>query len=196
MIKKCYEALSKYAVLYLFLPWFCSVSEGLVNWIYKALSEIAPSIFASYNQVTQKEEYEALAALLSLIAVFIAVFAINFLCAIYDNERYEELVKATDGLYRLPRVLPAYLKTTLLRDVAAPVLPHLLALSLSLVQYPERMEGFIAFYFAPQRELLAAFGFASALLFSLLVAVAARLLAAPIALKRYRGLWMTSFEEE
>ncbi len=193
--KSFYAELSKYALVYLLFPWLFSVCRGIVNWVYNALAEIAPSLFAVYNQVTEKELYQALSTRLSLIAVFCAVAIINFLCAIYDNERYERLVTETDGLYKIPSVLPSYLKGVLACDICAPLLPQLLAQAVALVSFPKKAEKFAEFYFEPQRLLTASFGFAQGFLLLALAAVLARLAATPFALKRYRGLWLTGFED-
>lgn len=162
---------------------------------YELLSRFLPELFPDYNPIQHEVEYEALMLLLSAVAALIAVFATNYILGVFDNTRYEDTVSATDGLYRIFEELPSFIRRTVIGDLIASLVPQALFLLLASQTFPKQLSDFTDFYFAPHTALIGKFGALLSYFIIFAVAFFGRLISAPHALSRYRGLWMTSFVE-
>ena len=141
----------------------------------------------------EKEKYLEFTKAFSIFAAFVTVFLLNFIMAINENARYERVVKRTDALYKIREELPRYLPDVIPADAIASSVPHLLFLALSLVKYPERLLGAAQSFLSIHVILADSLGFFLSAFLVATVALAARILAAPFALRKYRGAWLTSF---
>lgn len=193
MFGKYFGAPIKSMVTYLFLPLIFFIAFGITDVGYVYLSEIFPSVFPEYSQVLEKELYEALQTRLQVFSVLLSVFFIHLFCAVYDNFRYESVIKKTDGFYKIKDQLLPYLKSTAIQDALSCALSPLLLLSVSTVSFPEKFLKYFGSFFYPHILMLSNFGFLISYLMIIFAAVIARLIAAPLALDRFRGLWLTSF---
>lgn len=191
--KKYFSPLLSYFTVYLFLPLVFFVVYGIVDTVYFELSDYFPELFVSYNQVTEKEDYEILQNKIRVATVLISVFLSAFFTAIYNNSRYEETVRLTDGLFKIPEELPRYLGRTLPSDLVCAFLPAIPFLALSLINYSEKFFKYFAGYLRPHLFIIDATGIIPAYLLIVLSSFAARLAAAPLALRRHRSLWLASF---
>ena len=98
------------------------VAEELCLGIYRQLSGINPSLFPVPHPITDKEAYLLLTRRLGVFAAAPAIFAVTYFSEPYANERYEYIIKKTDGMYFIrdgarlyfPRYAPADLAATLI----------------------------------------------------------------------------------
>lgn len=193
MYEKYFSPLVKYSVAYLFMPLFYYLGSALVTVVYALLSDIAPSLFPVYNQVLEKESYLAFRRVMDVVSAFVTVFLVNYIIAINDNSRYERVVTRTDALYRVPDELPRYLRDTLPSDAIASLVPQLVFLAFSAINFHEKFESFTHGYLSMHITLLDSMGFFVSFILIAITAFVSRVAAAPAALRKYRGAWLTSF---
>lgn len=193
MFDRYFSPLLKYAAAYLFMPLFYNVGKAVLTVIYSLLSDIAPSVFPIYNQVLQKEEYLELQRITGLVCAFVVIFILNYIMVLHDNSRYERAVARTDALYKVRDELSKYIKDTVASDAIAAAAPQIIFLSLSLIAFPERLARFFGSYLLMHINLIESLGFFASFFLITLAAFSARVAAAPHALLKYRGAWLTSF---
>ena len=192
-MKRYFESLVRYSIVYLFLPLIFSVALALCEVVYFALSELFPAIFPVYNKVLEKESYEALAKFMSNFAVLLSVFAASFFSSIYNNGNYEHVIRKTDGLYKIKNELPQYLQRIAPGEIISAAVPPVIFTVLSVINYPEKFFSKIQAFLRPHLILVESFGAVGAYFLLLFTALLASLAAAPLALRRYRALWLSSF---
>ena len=195
MYRKYFSGPLKYFIVYLFLPLVFFIAKAFVDVIYEALLEIAPKLIPEYSQVLEKEKYEAFVRVMNGIAALLAVFAISLATGIFDNARYEDVITETDGLYKIPEKLPAYFKRHIPSDIISAALPQMLFIPLTVPTYSKKFLDYFGFLIEPHLRLTDLFGGVGTYFMIFFVAILARCLAAPLALRRHRALWLTSFVE-
>lgn len=191
--RKYFRNAVRYFLVYLFLPLVFFLTTVLVDIVYAALFEIAPSVIPSYDRVLEKEEYLAFTRIMMAISALLAVFFVSFVTGIYDNARYEDVITKTDGLFKIKDELPSYFKRTVASDLIAISLSPALFIPLTVPSYPKKFLEYFGSYLAPHLRLAEVFAPLGAYFMIFAVAFVARLLAMPKALDRYRALWLTSF---
>ena len=193
MYKKYFSQLVTYTVVYLFMPIVFYVMIAPVTLLYDFLHDTWPTIFPVYNQVLEKEAYESFTKIFYIAIALIAIFAVNFILSINSNDKYERVIKRTDALFKIPEELPVFLKETALGELIASVFPHAVFLALCLFKYPERLSGYAENFLAYHIIFVDKLGFILSFILIAFVAFSARITAAPFALRKYRGTWLTSF---
>ncbi len=199
LYKKYLWTSAKYLIPYLFMPLIFSVGQNFVIALYNALSESLPQIFKEYNQVLDKEAYLSHIMRCRTFTLFSAAFIMSFAAAIFDNGRYERTVKKTDGYFKIPEELPSYVKSTIFEDLAASLTVPLPFFLLSLIKFPETAKAaarLFSSYFSPHIFLTESYGLVLGYLLIVSSAIIAKLIAAPMALRRHRSLWLTSFVDD
>ena len=193
MYRKIFSNPVRYAIVYLFLPLVFFAASAFVNILYSALLEIAPNIIPEYNKVLEKEKYEAFLRVMNGISSLLSVFLISLITGVYDNARYEFVITKTDGLFKIPDEIAPYFKRNFPSDLIAVTLPGIPFVLLTLPEYSKKFLDYFGGYLAPHFALTEVFGTVGAYFAILSVALIARIIAMPMALRRYRSLWLTSF---
>jgi hypothetical protein len=191
--RKYFRNATRYFLVYLFLPLFFFLATALLDIVYSALLEIMPKLVPSYDRVLEKEEYQAFARTMSAIAALLAAFFASFFTGIYDNARYEDVITKTDGLYKVKDELPSYFRRTLPSDLIAVSIAPSVFVPLTVPVYSKTALEYFGPLIAPHLSLAAVFSPLGTYFMIFSVTLAARLLAMPKALDRYRSLWLTSF---
>ena len=182
------------------LRYFCFYTPSfivfmLINDVMRELlCEAFPRLFPTYNPVTQKELFLSASQNTALVTAFICVFLATYAAVCFDSIRYERVISRTDGFYRIKSALPNYLYDFIGADVVSSALSPLPLLLLTLFSFPESItkqtDKLLALTGAFTEKFGIAIGFFVLFLFSL----ASRLIIAPIALRRFRGMWLADIE--
>lgn len=193
MYKKYFSPLAIYAIVYLFMPLVFYVMIAPANLFYDFLHTNWPGTFPVYSPVLEKEAYENFTRAFYIAVALVGIFTVNFILSINNNDKYERVIKRTDALFKIPEELPHFLSETVLGELLASFVPHILFLLLCLPKYPERLTGYINDYLSYHVYFADGPGIVLSILIIALTAFAARIIASPFALKKYRGAWLTSF---
>ncbi len=193
MYKKYFSPLVIYTLVYLFMPLVFYVMIAPMTLLYDFLHDAFPATFPIYSAVTEKEAYENFTKVFYIVVALVGIFAVNFILSINNNDKYERVIKRTDALFKIPDELPRFLRETLLGELIAAFVPHVFFLLLCLPKYPERLVGYVQDYLSYHVIFIDKTGIILSVFVIALVAFAARIAAAPFALRKYRGAWLTSF---
>lgn len=165
------------------------------------LCEWLPETFTVYNPVTDREAYDRVEGILALAAATLSLYTVTHLAVVYDNERYEYTISATDGFYTLRDGLALYFPRYILPDILAATLIPCLPLGLTFITLPEdaprwleRILDSVLDLIIIQESFINAFGFSLGIILLLLLSIAFRAPAAYFAVKRFRGVWLSDIE--
>ena len=168
-----------------------------VDGIYELLFKLMPNAFPLYNSVLQESEYEKLRSILDLTALCVTVLFTVYLSLRYDNPREERVIARTDGLFKVGKQLPVYVKENLPEDtVCCAVICA--AFTVPFIFIPQKfleMNNILSamlnlFYVISDRFGLTVFGI---ILLSLLLI--AHVVCAVPALCYWRAKWLSGFGE-
>jgi hypothetical protein len=151
-----------------------------------------------YNAVTEREAYEGQMRAIALAAGILTVPILTLICVVYDNERYEYIISKTDGFYRIKDGARIYRQEYAIADTIASFTAPLPIALLSLIPFPAEpgrriaqaeklLDSFLSLVNAFSDSLGLAFG----IILILLISLAARIPAAYLGLRRWRGLWLS-----
>ena len=155
--------------------------------------ELAPNIVPQYNQVLEKEEYEAFSKFMSMLASLLAVFSLSFTTGVFDNARYEDVITKTDGLFKMRDELVPYFKYSLPQDLIASAIPQAFFIPLTIINYSKKFLKYFGGYLAPHIHLASFFTPVGTYFAIFSAAILGRIAAMPLCLSRSRALWLTSF---
>ena len=193
MYRKYFRSCVNYFLVYLFLPLIFFAASALTDIAYRMLVEIAPNLMPQYDRVLEKEQYEAFRRVMNAISALIAVFSISFLTGIYDNSRYEDVISRTDGLFKIRDEFSGYFKKYLPTDIIAAALPQIFFIPLTLPSYSKMFLDYLGGFLAPHLYLTELFSPILTYVAIFAAAIVGRLIAMPVALSRFRAMWLTSF---
>ena len=125
-----------------------SVFEELCLGIYRHLSGINPSLFLPVpHPITDKEEYLLLMRRLGVFAAVPTIFSVTYFSEPFANERYEYIVKKTDGMYFIRDGARLYFPRYALADLAATlIIPSALIAIISFVPIARESETLLAVF--------------------------------------------------
>ena len=202
-MKKYAHSILRYFTIYALGFSVLYILRLLADVIYGILSDSMPSVFPSYNALTDKAETLALEATISLICAVITVFAVTFLAVKYDNGRFEFVISKTDGFYTIREGCAIYAKNYLSADVVSAVLVPVPFFLMTLVELPDgnvkalRILGdIIGTIAAPTLAFSDKLGFGFGLLAAASVSLLSRIPAVYAGLKRWRGLWLSDVDRQ
>ena len=187
------------AVLYLLLYLLAAVpfllAGYLVNGVFALLCEELPEVFRSASFTKDPEGYRLQVQVIAALTASIALFVLNVISGKLDNKRQEYVISMTDGRYTLPEGLRLYLKSFLLSDVIAAVIPPMLiAVPAALV--PEWLLDYgLRFPMWMNVELNAAFDPITGAAVLILLSVLMRLFSVPTVLSGWRAEWLAASGE-
>ena len=167
------------------------LSSYLTRGVFMLLCEELPEIFSSKSEIADPDGYRVQSGVMLLFDLFLSLLPINYLSLRLDNKRYERIISLTDGRYTMKRGLSVYLSEFALSDALVPlVLVPLVSLPLlpiprgtllfDIVELPLRL-GYLS---------LDRFGIVKGLFVLYAVTVLTRLVAATLALNRWRAAWL------
>ena len=197
-MKKYAHSILRYFLIYAlgFVPFY--IVRVLSEVIYNALSDKIPSIFPSYNALTQKAQYLSLEATLALICAIVTVFILTVLALTYDNERYEFIISRTDGLYTLKNGAKIYLDRYLYADAVCATLVPIPFFIMTKITFPEdsvkalRILGdALTTLTSPTEAFISKLGLGFGIATAILASIFSRIPAAYMGLRRWRGLWLS-----
>ncbi len=159
------------------------------------------SRFPVYSPVTDNEKYTEFENNLSLCASCVVFSIFSVISTVFDNERYEYLIKETDGLYTIKNGIRIYSKRYAAADIAESLIAILPLFLMTLIKFPktnirfllaceEWLTGFLICPLSFINNFGLVFGYAIAAA----VILTAKIPSTIIGLRRWRGLWLSDIE--
>lgn len=141
-----YALLHKLAV-FIFACLVFSVAKEFCLGIYKELSSVDPTAFPAYHPITNKEEYLLLTQRISVFASIPAIFLVAFFAEPFANERFEYIIKRTDGMYFIRDGARIYFPRYYLADiVSALLIPSLAVVAVTFIPRLKETEAVFALF--------------------------------------------------
>lgn len=200
-MKKYAHSLLRYFVIYAlgFIPFY--IVSVLSNVLYGILSDKLPSLFPSYNALTDKAQYVSLEATLALLCAVITVFITTAFAVKYDNERYEFIIDETDGFYTLRDGGKIYAKSYLYADAVCALCVPIVFFILTYVTFPEDsvralriLEDVLVTVASPTNAFSNKLGLELGVATAVFTSLLSRIPAGYMGLKRWRGLWLSDID--
>ena len=155
------------------------------------LRNFFPSLFPTFNPIFEKEAYIASYATIEIIAAVIAILLSTVVAIRFDNERYEGVIKKTDGFYTIKSALPIYFSDFWKADLISAVLVPIPFIILAAIKFPEKIVDWINIFVISTQAFTNEFGFVLGSLIIILASIIFRIPAAVSGLFRWRGLWLS-----
>ena len=200
-MKKYVHSILRYFTLYAFGFALLFVLGALIQSVYASLSDTVPTVFPSYNPITQKAELTSLEATLSLISATVTVFILTFITVKYDNERFSFMISETDGFYTLREGGKIYLQSYLYADLVSSVCVPLPFLLMTQISFPEDsvksvkvFENILETILSTTSAFVDKLGFFGGALAAIAVSILSRFPAGYSGLKRWRGMWLSDVD--
>ena len=182
-----------------FLLFFIAVSFMRV--IYSELHMRFGDRFPTYSPVTDKEKYTEFENNLALCASGAVFFILSLISTVFDNERYEYMIKITDGLYTIKNGVPIYAKRYTAADTLASLTAILPLFLMTLISFPKTnikfilaLEEWLTGFLVCPLSFVNKFGLIFGYALSAAIIFAAKIPSAIIGLRRWRGLWLSDIE--
>ena len=186
-----YAFLHKLAV-FVFACLVFFVAEEFCLGIYRELSAANPAVFPAYHPITNKEEYLLLTQRLSVFAAIPSIFLVAFFAEPFANERFEYIIKKTDGMYFIRDGARIYFRRYIIADaLSALLIPSLAVVAVTFIPRLKETEGLFALFnmcdsaASELGPILAVLLISAIFLFSILVGGLR-------ALAVWRGRWLSS----
>ena len=106
--------------------------------VYNLLHSFFAEAFPLYNPINEKADYEKHDAVMSIITLSLSLVLTVFISLLTDNERYEHIIKVTDGLYDVKEALTYYKLEFIIGDILASVIVSAV-ITIPLYFIPERL---------------------------------------------------------
>ena len=185
--------------LFLLLPIVFHIPEfALSGVLYPALKEWFPSVFLSYNPITEPEQYEIAASVLYLLVAALSLFMIAYFQIRFDNSRMEYMISKTEGMYTFREGISLYYPRYLVSDAVASAvapLPLFIAEPFIPQYWPETIPTFVIkpveYIFSFITPCIDILGFIAAYLFIASVLFASRALGGALSIRAWRGIWLS-----
>ena len=175
--------------------------EAFLRMVYSELHMRFGNRFPTYSPVIDNDKYLDFKNKLSLCASVVVFLILSTIATVFDNERYEHMIKETDGLYTIKKGLHVYLKRYTLSDAVASLVAILPFFLLTLIRIPKTnirfllaFEEWLAGFLCCPLSFINNFGFVCGYLIAAAVIFVAKIPSAIIGLSRWRGLWLSDIE--
>lgn len=165
--------------------------------LYRFLGEFMPSVFPSYDIKSGDAFFDSLYTSLWFVSLSATVFVSVYLSLRYDNERFEYIITKTDGIYRMPAFLPAYVKMYAMHDISASLLSGLI-FTVPFFFVPMQFiknESLLANLAEPYKLMGECFGYILSPIVMILMIMLCYVASTPLSLKYYRARWFSAFSE-
>lgn len=173
----------------------------LVRMTYSALNSRWETIFPIYNSVTEKNMQLAVEQNLALTASVIIFALLTLLAVIFDNERYEFMIRKTEGFFTLRQGLVIYGRRYAAADILSSVLSPIPLFALSLFKFPKtevrlvlQLEEWTDSFLIAISSFTDKLGFVAGYICAVLVILTFKAPSAVIGLSRWRGLWLSDVD--
>ena len=165
--------------------------------LYRFLDELLPKDVLSYDIASGDKFFDSLYTSLWLISLFITLFISVYLSLRYDNSKFEFIITKTEGLYKIPEVLPTYISNYAVSDICSSIINGIIyTVPFFFIPMPFiKNESFLAKLSEPYKTMSECFGYVLSpilMIIMLSICYAASVL---LALKYYRARWFSAFSE-
>ena len=171
---------------------FYYVDEICAGGIYPALAKAFPSVFPTYNQVLEKEAYQSLMEVVALYSGMLTVFIVEYFAGAVANERFEYMIRKTDGMYLIKEGVRLYYPRYLLPDLASVFLTVSLFQGATLLVPAELRDNIIFSFFRLSSVYATRLGLILGILAQGAVYFTATLLSGLRAINKWRGKWLSA----
>jgi hypothetical protein len=169
--------------------------------IYSELHMRFGDRFPTYNPITDNEKYIKFENNLSLCASTAVFFIFSIIATVFDNERYEYMIKETDGLYTIKGGVRIYTKRYAATDILASLTAILPLFLMTLIRFPKTnikfllaLDEWLTGFLVCPLSFVNKFGFVLGYAAAAAVIFIAKIPSAAIGLRRWRGLWLSDIE--
>lgn len=171
----------------------------LCDSVYNLLHSRFGEAFPLYSPITEKADYARLNGVMSVISLSLALFLTVYISLLTDNERYENVIGKTDGLYDVKAALPLYEPRFIIGDIAASVFSSL-AITIPLYFIPDRFFALTLLepLTIPKTVCSFADGIGGSIIGAAIIAsvmLLSHLSSLIFSLKVWRARWLTAFSE-
>ncbi len=177
------------------------IVTSLMRVIYSDLHVRFGDRFPTYSPVTDNDKYLEFEKNLSLCASAAVFFIFSIIATVFDNERYEHMIKETDGLYTIKNGVRIYSKRYAAADILASLIAILPLFLMTLISFPKTnirfllaLEEWLTGFLVCPLSFVNNFGFVFGYAISAAVILTAKIPSAVIGLRRWRGLWLSDVE--
>ena len=181
-----------YLIVYMFGLLLFGFSLMAVNGAYTYLNHLMPNIFPLYNPIYAPEAKEKVDKALSVIAIFVALFLINFIALKLENKKYERLITHTDGQYILKDGIRLYFREFWKADIITSALvPALISIPPFFI--PEKILSRYALiipnWLGYHMGLI--YGLVPTVLTVAVFSYIGRMLSVPLCVRSWRAAWLS-----
>ena len=160
--------------------------------IYPALAKLLPDVLPIYNAVSEKEAYHELRATLALYSGILAVFAVEYFAGAIANERFEFMIRKTDGMYLVREGARLYFPRYALPDLFATLLTVAAFHTAAFFIPAEIREKFLLGFFDMSAAYATRIGLIGGILLHGAAYFTATLLSGLRAIDKWRGKWLSA----
>lgn len=169
--------------------------------VYSELNMHFKEIFPIYSPITDNEKYLEFEKNISVLSAGTVFFVFSFVTTVFDNERYEHMIKLTDGFYTLKNGVRIYIKRYAAADIISSAIAPLPIFLMTLIKFPKTdirflltFEEWLGEFLTCPHAFINKFGFIYGYVIAAAVILMAKIPAAVTGLKRWRGLWLSDVE--
>ena len=200
-MKICFRAAIRLFLLLLvsFLLYYPVLS--LLRSVYSELNLRFETVFPIYNPITDAENYLKFENNFVACAAAVIFFLLSLVSSAFDNERYEYIIGKTDGFYKIADGVRIYSARYAAADAVSAVISPLPLFLFSLFKFPKTevrflllLEEWVDGFLISAHAFTDRFGFILGFAAATSILLCAKIPAAIIGLKRWRGLWLSDVE--
>ncbi len=175
--------------------------SSLLRAVYSALNSRFETVFPIYNPITDGEMYLEFEKNLAACVAAVIFFLLSLISAVFDNERYEYMIKKTEGFYKIADGLRIYSARYAAADAVSAIIAHLPLFLFSLFKFPKTevrflllLEEWVDGFLISAHAFTDRFGFTFGVAAAALILLSAKIPASILGLRRWRGLWLSDVE--
>ena len=165
--------------------------------IYSLLKENLPTLFPTYNIVTERVLYDRAEKTVIIFSLIINLLLVVNISSKYDNGKFEYIVTKTDGIYKIPDILKTFVCKFALPDIIASIIVsavYFIPISFIPSQFVNG-GSFIASLVLPYHTVFTTFGIVGGTVFVAVFMLISHAIALYPSLRYYRAKWLSGFAE-
>lgn len=175
--------------------------SSLLRAVYSSLSLHFETVFPIYNPIIEGDMYLEFERNLSFCTAAVIFFFFSLISSVFDNERYEYMIKQTEGFYKIRDGFRIYYPRYASADAVSAIISHIPLFLLTLLVFPKteirlllQLEEWVNGFLIAHSAFTDKFGFPFGFAVAALILLCAKIPASILGLRRWRGLWLSDVE--
>ena len=175
--------------------------SSLLRAVYTAMNMRFEAAFPIYNPITDGEAYIEFEKNFAVCAAAVIFFLLSLVSSVFDNERYEYMIKKTEGFYKIKDGFRIYYPRYAAADAVSAIISHIPLFILTLLVFPKteirlllQLEEWVNGFLIAHSAFTDKFGFTLGFASAAVVLLSAKIPASILGLRRWRGLWLSDVE--